>query len=415
MLVGMTDSTIRAYDAEKDLDAVARIWQEVGWIDDSESNLAALKTFLAGAHAEVAQVNGAAECMVHWSPGSIQYQDTSLRLCAITGVTTSLIGRKHGFASAMTGRALAQGAEAGCAVAALGMFEQGFYDRFGFGTGAYDHVFTFDPAALKVDHVPYRSPERFGLDDAADLHAALASRNKPHGSIGLDPLANTQAELGWADDARCLGYRNDEGRLTHFIFGSLKGEHGPFKMNAIAYEDTDQLLELLRLLRELADQVRWVSMAEPAELQLQVLLSQPVREMTRSKGSEHPSGNQADAWVQLRILDLAACVEGRSWSGAAVSFNLALSDPLGDRLEGSWGGIGGEYIVTVARESTVSPGRDDGLETLECDVAAFTRLWLGVASASILQITDNMTASPALLAQLDDAFRLPQPHPGLYF
>jgi len=414
MLVAMTDM-IRAYDAERDLDAVARIWQEVGWIDDSESKLAAVKTFLAGAHAEVAELNGAAECMVHWSPGSIQYQNTELSLCAITGVTTSLIGRKHGFASAMTARALNQAAEAGCAVAALGMFEQGFYDRFGFGTGAYDHLFTFDPAALKVDHVPYSSPLRLGLDDAVDIHAALAGRNKTHGSIVLEPLANTQAELGWADDARCLGYRNDEGRLTHFIFGCLKGEHGPFRINAIAYENSVQLLELLRLLRELGDQVRWVTMSEPAELQLQVLLSEPVREMTRSKGTDNPSGNRADAWTQLRVLDLAACVEARSWSGGELRLNLVLTDPLEDRPEDPWPGIGGEYVMAIAQASTVSPGRDEGLETLECDVAAFTRLWLGVASASILEITDNMTASPALLAQLDDAFRLPQPQPGLYF
>jgi len=197
---------IRAYDAERDLDAVARIWREVGWIDDSDSNLAALKTFMSGANAEVAELNGSAECMVHWSPGSMHYQNTALPLCVVTGVTTSLVGRKHGFASAMTARALDQGANAGCAVAALGMFEQGFYDRFGFGTGTYDHRFTFDPAALKVDHVPYRPPVRLGIDDSADVHEALGNRNKTHGSIVLDFPENTQAELGWADDVRCLGY-----------------------------------------------------------------------------------------------------------------------------------------------------------------------------------------------------------------
>jgi len=215
-------------------------------------------------------------------------------------------------------------------------------------------------------------------------------------------------------DARCLGYRNSDGRLTHFVFGSLKGENGPFKIEAIAYENTDQLLELLRMLRELEDQVHWVTMPEPAELQLQVLLSEPMREVSRSKGSENPSGHRALSWIQFRVLDLAACVSARSWNGPAARFNLVLTDPLVDRLNGPWKGVGGNYVVTISHESSISSGQEGGLETLTCDVAAFTRFWLGVASASVVEVTDNMTAPPSLLAQLDEALRLPQPHSGLY-
>jgi len=43
------------------------------------------------------------------------------------------------------------------------------------------------------------------------------------------------------------------------------------------------------------------------------------------------------------------------------------------------------------------------------------RLELGVASASVLEVTDNMAAPPSLLAKLDEALRLPQPQSGLYF
>jgi len=345
----------------------------------------------------------------------MQYQDTALPLCAITAVTTSLVGRKHGFASNMTARALGQGADAGCAVAALGMFEQGFYDRFGFGTGAYEHVFTFDPATLKVDHVPYRTPERLTLDDAADIHEALARRNRPHGSIVLDPRELVDAELAWDDDARCLGYRNSDGRLTHFLFGSMKGRNGPWSIKAIAYENTGQLLELLRLLRDLADQLHWVKMPEPAEIQLQVLLAEPERAMNRSGGTDNATGNSGGAWLQFRVLDLAACVSARSWSGPPARFNLVLTDPIADQLDGSWRGIGGDYVVTVADESFIESGHDDGLKTLECDAASFSRLWFSVAAASVLVATDNLVAPPALLAQLDEALRLPQPHPGLYF
>jgi NAD(P)-dependent dehydrogenase (short-subunit alcohol dehydrogenase family) len=40
---------------------------------------------------------------------------------------------------------------------------------------------------------------------------------------------------------------------------------------------------------------------------------------------------------------------------------------------------------------------------------AFSRLWLGVRSATCLSWTDGLSASPDPLAKLDDVFRLPGP------
>ena len=133
------DLPIRPYDEATDLDHVLRMWLEVGWIDSADKR-DALQAFFAAANAEVGLIDDEAECAVHWTPGNIRYQATDLGLCAITAVTTSHIGRRQGLASTLTARALQQGADAGHAVAALGMFEQGFYDRVGFGTAAYDDV-----------------------------------------------------------------------------------------------------------------------------------------------------------------------------------------------------------------------------------------------------------------------------------
>ena len=66
----------------------------------------------------------------------------------VTAVTTSRIARKQGFARVMTARQLAEAAENGAEVAALGMFDQGFYDQVGFGTGGYEHSIRFDPARI---------------------------------------------------------------------------------------------------------------------------------------------------------------------------------------------------------------------------------------------------------------------------
>ena len=72
------DDRIRVYDEATDLDAVVRTWLECGWIDSVDKK-EALGKLLAAGHAEVGLLDGEAECMVQWAPGSIRYQ-TDLRI-----------------------------------------------------------------------------------------------------------------------------------------------------------------------------------------------------------------------------------------------------------------------------------------------------------------------------------------------
>ena len=144
----MTDIDIRAFDYQRDLAAVKRIWREVGWVDEDEEKY--LDDFFAVGNTLVGTINDAAECSVHITEGSLRLQHTDLPLCAVTAVTTSRIARGHAFARRLTAQQLRNGAQAGAAVAALGMFDQGFYDQLGFGTAAYNHMFTFDPGTLKI-------------------------------------------------------------------------------------------------------------------------------------------------------------------------------------------------------------------------------------------------------------------------
>jgi len=408
------DQRIRAYIEESDLDAAVRTWMEVGWIESVEKK-PALRAEMAAGHTEVGLIDGEAECFVCWSPGTIRYQVTDLPLCAITAVTTSHIGRKQGFASTMTARALAKSAGDGCAVAALGMFEQGFYDKLGFGTAGYDHRMSFDPTSLMLDHVPYRPPVRVTMSDWAEMHHAMTNRMLSHGSIVLTPPRLIEAEVGFSDRPFALGYRDDEGTLTHFIYGDLKGEYGPWVIDALAYQNTDQLLELLRLVRELGDQIRTVKIIEPAHVQLQVLLENPMRESDRSARSDHESTNRSIAWWQMRMLDVEACVAARSWSGEPVHFNLTLTDPAESRLEGDWQGVGGDYTVEIGAESRASRGHAAGLPLMTTGVGAFTRLWFGVRSPTVLAVSDPIEAPPELLAALDEALRLPKPVSGWLF
>lgn len=409
---------IRAYDPARDLAAVDRTWREVGWLD-KDDDTESLGTFLAGSNVEVGLLDDQPECAVVWTPGSIRYQDTDLPLCAVTAVTTSRVGRKQGFATVMTARALRAGADAGAAVAALGIFDQGFYDRVGFGTGPYEYRVNFDPASLNVGHIPYRRPVRLSADDHAEMHRALMARHRPHGSVALDPPSVIEAECGWVSDGFGLGYRDDAGRLTHFLYASAKGEHGPYRVGLLAYEDTDQLLELLRVVRELGDQVTTVRLGEPAEIQIQDLIETPFRRNTQTASSTHATGVEAVACYQYRFLDLPACVAARSWPGPEVRFNLNLSDPAVAVLDrdgdNRWPGVAGSHVVKIGPKSSVRSGTDPSLETVDASVNAFTRAWLGARRPSSVAVTDDLTAPPSLLSALDEALALPTPHPGWDF
>lgn len=417
-------SAFRSFDTGRDLDDVVRIWHESRWIDrDDERQRAALAAFVDGGVAEVGVVDGAAECLVHRTAGTMHHDRTPLPATAVTAVTTSHVGRRRGLASTLTTRALRAAADEGATVATLGMFEQGFYDRFGFGTGSPVLVASFDPASLRLPHVPHRPPVRFGPDDSPALADALRRRLPHHGMVTLDAPRSVEAELGFSEHPFALGYR-EGGRVTHFLAGSLDDEHGPFRVTMVAYETGAQLLELLRLLHELGDQIYTVTMTEPAHVQLGQLIETPARQRARSRRSDHETVTRAVAWWQLRVLDLAAVVAAHTWPGDPVEFVAEVSDPVADRLDdggaGGWRGVAGRYRIRLGADSTAerldgSSGSAGTLPVLRCSAGAVSRLVFGVRPATSLALTDDLVAPPDLLADLDRALCLPVPLPGLEY
>lgn len=402
--------SIRAYDPDKDLAGIQRMWKEIGWADSAEDQ-AAMEWFVQDADVVVGTINDEPESLAAVHDGTIRYLDTDLTLAVVSAVTTSLVGRKQGFATATTARVLANAIDRGIQVAALGMFEQGFYDRLGFGTSAYQQVLTFDPSSLQVD-TEYRTPSRLSADDWEVMHASLSRRKRTHGGVSFTAPSFLRAEA--ATDQKGFGwgyYEND--RLTHFLWARSDGYSGPLRVHLMAYETSHQLLELLGLLREVGDQFRSVTLVEPPEIQLHDLLRYPVRQRVQTAKSIHESKLQTVAWWQLRILDLNAVVAQRSWTGDEIAFSLHLSDPLADHIDGP--ALSGLYRVTVGEASFVEPGSDPTLPTLTASIGAFSRMWFGVRPASSLAVTDHLEGPPELLAQLDEAFRLPLPHPGIDF
>lgn len=402
--------TFREYVPDTDKDAAHRIWREIGWVS-SEEGEKAMDSFLAAGRTLVADINGEPECLVASMPGEIYYLGEPLPFSAVTAVSTSRIGRKQGLAKRLTAALIAADAAEGALVSGLGMFEQGFYDKLGYGTGSYEHWVSFDPALLKVKQKA-RLPQRIGKAQWREVHGALLARQKRHGSCNVLPPQIMEAEMHWTSGGFGLGYYDGpKHTLSHFFWSTSKGEHGPYTILFMAYQNKAQFLELMALIKNLGDQVHMVRLREPADVQLQDLLRQPLKQRRIAGTSEFASANKATAYWQVRICDLAGCLARTHLRESAVDFNLALHDPITVALDedAPWRGVGGEYVVTLGPESGAEPGRDAALPTLETSVNAFTRLWLGVRPATGLAVTDQLRGPDVLLRQLDRALCLPTP------
>lgn len=409
----------RVYDAGRDQAAVHRIWREVGWIEPGDKKQGhGLDIFISCGRALVADVAGEAECMVSTAPGDLRYLDEDLPFSCVTAVTTGHVARKRGLAGRLTAEAVAADAAAGALVSGLGMFEQGYYDRLGFGSGGYGHWLYFDPAHLTVDLEP-ALPRRITVDDWEEVHANRLQRVRAHGSCNLTPPEFTRAEMIWSKNGFGLGYESgDGGELGHHVWLSAEsGEAGPYYVQWLAYRDARQFLELMALIKSLGDQVRLVKIIEPPGIQLQDLLHRPFQLRNATRKSKFENTMRALAYWQMRILDLPACLARTHLAGEEVRFNLKISDPIEEALDDAapWRGVAGKYVVTLGPSSGAEPGIESSLPTLTASVNAFTRMWLGVRPATGLAVTDDLAGPRSLLEALDALLRLPDPKPDWDF
>lgn len=401
----------RLYDPERDEAATHRIWRETGWIEDEIAERGQARILNAG-RTLVAELDGEAECLVLSIPGHMRYLQTEVPIAAITAVTTSRVARKQGIAGRLTAEAVAQDAADGAAVSVMDVFEQGFYNRLGYGNGSYEHWLRFDPATLRVA-VKARPPKRLTPENAASMHGALIHRTRGHGALNLTPVDYLAADISFGQRNFGLGYFDgDNGALTHFIWVGVDARHGPYHIIYRAFQTGAQFMELMALLKGFGDQVRVVNMREPAHIQLQDLLEHPFRQRRVTAKSEYATGNSASAYWQARMCNVEACLAATHLASEPLRFNLVLSDPIKRFLspETPWQGVAGEYTVTLGPESEAWPGTKPGLPTLTASVGAFTRLWLGVRPATGLAVTDDLSGPDMLLAALDEALCLPAPH-----
>ncbi len=410
--------TIRPFDKNTDQDAVRELWEEIHWLErDSKTQAKAQKLFLSGSRSLVGELDGRAECLVCRCDGSIHHLRQELPLSIIAAVTTSLVARKQALASRITARSIAEDAEAGFPVSALGMFEQGYYTRLGFGNGSYTNKARFSPSSLNID-VEMGLPVRLTAKNASECHQAMLKRWSTHGSVKVTPLEVFHAELLWTENPVGLGFRNNDGELTHFIWGDCEDENGPLRLEFIAYRNREQLLELLALIKSLGNQIYVVDFWEPAHVQIQDLLREPFRSQKISTGSEYENKIKAEAWWQLRINDVERCIAAMQLlTRSELAFNLQLNDPISRYLDEDqkWQGVSGDYIIHLGEKSSATRGSNDELPTLIAGVSGFSRLWIGAASATKLASCGEIQGQQSLLDALEEVLSLPAPNTGWSF
>ena len=403
--------TIRNYSINRDRKAVHRIWQECGWLSDDKKEKEAFDLFLSSSNAAVYELGGAAECLVVSTPSHMQYLEQRLDYSAITGVTTSRIARNVGAASKLLAHVLARDAAAGAKVSGLGIFEQGFYNRLGYGSGNYELWIGFDPAWL-VALPKARTPERLDITHWRAIHQARLRRRKAHGGLNLLPPEISKSEMLFFKNSFGLGYRRGN-KITHCVVMHCRNvENGPYSVSWMAYENYHQFRELLSLISGLGDQVRKVQMREPKGIQIQDFIKKPFQLQSITHKGQYEAGTRADAYWQMRILDLKKCISVMTCADE-LEFNLVVEDPIEQFLpkESPWKGCGGAYHVSLGEKSAMKKGPNAALETVTASIGDFTRFWVGVQSAEALNVTGRFEAPDALLRKLDRIHVVPQPAP----
>jgi hypothetical protein len=406
----------REYDSARDRAAVRRIFQEAGWLKDEHPD--AIEWFVEEGRGLVADLDGGPEAVAVTAPGTVRYLNEDVPFCCVAAVATSRVARRRGLAGALTAASMAVDAADGAALAGLGMFDQGFYNRLGFGTGAYVRRNAFDPAALRVEPAS-RAPRRLTKDDWALMHANRLQRRLAHGSCSI-VAASTRFEAALSPRGFGLGFFDGpDGALSHHLWLAIPQdvEYGPYRVKWMAWRTREQFLELLGVLKGLGDQVHGIMMIDPPDIHMQSLLQRPFRTTRLTEAGRYAARAISLSWWQMRICDLPGCLARTKLPGPEVRFNLTLADPVESFLDDDapWRGVAGEYVVTIGPESGAERGCDDALPTMIASVNAFTRLWLGVGPATGLAITDDLSAPADLLARLDIGLRLPAPQPDWEF
>ena len=100
--------------------------------------------------------------------------------------------------------------------------------------------------SLRIKHRP-AAPYRIEKDHWQAAHANRLIRMQSHGSAAFFPPETSRSVMVEDKNAFGLGYFDGD-TITHHMWLVPRGERGPYRVSWMAYQNTDQLLELLAIL-----------------------------------------------------------------------------------------------------------------------------------------------------------------------
>lgn len=395
------------------------LWNEAGWAQDRTHALEAADVLYSMGQTWVMDAQGSGlAALVSTIPGTIQHGIAQVPLSIVRSVLVSRRYRRRGLALRGTAQALATAYAAGAQTSILGIFDQGFYDRLGYGTGPAHILWRIDPGFLRAP-VPAAVPELLTLDDYEAVHRLRLRWANAHGQVVIPDPRATLTSLQMTLPGAMYGWWNaDHTELTHAIALTPNASMwGPVRVRFLFFETPAQFRELLGFLAGLGDQLRAIDLPGLAKIQWQDYVELPFARLRMGEGAALDTAPGALAYWQLRLLDLPGALASTSFHGPEIRFVFDCTDPIERYLpaDSSWRGCGGTWRVSLGQQSHAEAGDDTTLPRLTGSINGFSRLWIGARSASALELTGELSGQPDLLAALDACCLTPVPNPGWEF
>lgn len=329
-------------------------------------------------------------------------------IAAIARVTVAATARRRGVGSEVMTRALRNAREQGAAMATLYATLPGFYRRHGFEVAGLHTDRTISTEMLAtidrdVEGVTVHQVE-VGAEGVrsrvADMYADLAPRQAGHLGHG----GSRDAWL-WSTHAR--------GRHDVFIAVDDAGQDGGYlivhREDVTAHDPVNfYTLEVqdVQARDEQALRALWGVVAGFAPLLRDVGYVtgavDPLTLLVGRRGTVTAAG-AVDRWMS-RVLDPVAAVDAR---GFGVGIDLTI--PLTIVDETPLGGSGMHGVLEVsAGQGRLTPSGPDA-DAVLLDIGAFSSMFTGHASASMLASLGRATGDRETIAALDTAFAGPSP------
>ena len=390
---------------------VAALHKDAGWNLELDGFDEGLRFHVPDCTVRVAADDERVHSAVLGAEGQFRYLDRTLRLSAITGVLTASWARRRGYAGRLLAELLEEEQQRGAVVASLGVFDQGFYNRYGFGNMGRDPVLVLNPSAIRVPRKVSGALGAAGTRivpishrDDDEVYAAHIRRYTGHGACTIVKRGFIQGFLRYAGEQSFgLGIAVGDRLVAHFFGRRVSEEH--VDLFWLCADTQEYYIQLLALLRTLSDQLTQVKIVMPPDVMVYDFLERPLQ-----WGVVHRHSFDDLLFWQLRVLDVVRAVEAVSIPLASpLRFVAEISDPIVAHSPSGWRGCAGEYTMSIGLESRCVRGAEVGLSRVRMSIGAFSRFWSGAASARALACSDEFAAEDALLERLTREYCVPRP------